>query len=199
MRIACEACDQLAALPPLEHGQEAECNRCGHQLARRVRDGQDRALAFAIAALILLACTLYYPMLGFSARGRGRTMSLLDSGTMLVSNDETLLGVLVLLLVVIVPMVLLTLLTVTLVALKRRRQWRMMPILGRLFFEIRHWNMVEVYVIGVLVSLTKIAGMATVELGIAFWSLLAFVACFSVAMNSIDRIDFWRAVRELGS
>jgi paraquat-inducible protein A len=54
--------------------------------------------------------------------------------------------------------------------------------------------MVEVFVIGVIVSLVKIGHMATVVLGLSFWSYVAFSVCFTAAMASLDRLEVWREI-----
>ena len=58
----------------------------------------------------------------------------------------------------------------------RFRQW-LAPVAKGLFL-IQGWSMVEVFIIGGIVSLVKIAAMATVEIGLSFgrtW-LLPFVS-----------------------
>ena len=59
------------------------------------------------------------------------------------------------------------------------------------------WSMVEVFVIGVIVSLVKIGHMATVILGISFWSYVAFAICFTATITSLDRVQLWERIEEL--
>ena len=59
------------------------------------------------------------------------------------------------------------------------------------------WSMVEVFVIGVIVSLVKIGAMATVVLGIAFWAYAAFALCFTAALTNLDRVQLWERIEEL--
>jgi paraquat-inducible protein A len=54
--------------------------------------------------------------------------------------------------------------------------------------------MVEVFVIGVLVSLVKIGAMATVVLGISFWAYVGFAVCFTASLSSLDRLQMWREI-----
>ena len=51
--------------------------------------------------------------------------------------------------------------------------------------------MVEVFVIGVIVSLVKLASLATVVLGISFWAYVGFSICLTAAMTSLDRAYVW--------
>jgi paraquat-inducible protein A len=57
--------------------------------------------------------------------------------------------------------------------------------------------MVEVFLIGVIVSLVKIAAMATVVLGISFWAYVAFTICFTLALSNLDRYQCWHLIEQL--
>jgi len=59
--------------------------------------------------------------------------------------------------------------------------------------------MVEVFSIGVIVSLVKLAAMAKVELGMSFWAYLAFTVLFLKACSSMDRLTVWTTVDVLRS
>jgi paraquat-inducible protein A len=49
----------------------------------------------------------------------------------------------------------------------------------------------------VIVSLVKIAAMATVVLGISFWAYAAFSILFTFAVASLDRYQCWQLIEEL--
>lgn len=194
--IACDACDQLLLVPPLGVEEEAVCQRCGHVLAGHSEKEHGRIIGLLFAALVFLGCALYFPMLGFSSSGRSRGMTLLDSGMALLDSNETVLGILVIGLIVGIPLLLVVVMLMVLLSLQLNVLTGLLPFWGRIFYEVRHWNMVEVYVLGVLVSLTKIASMAEIEFGMAFWALIAFSMCFLIALNSVDRIELWRLIRQ---
>ncbi len=59
--------------------------------------------------------------------------------------------------------------------------------------------MVEVFIIGVIVSLVKIAAMATVVLGISFWAYAGFSICFTLAIYNLDRYQCWERIEQLGA
>ncbi len=77
----------------------------------------------------------------------------------------------------------------------RRSAW-LVPS-GRFLFFLSPWSMVEVFVIGVIVSLVKIAAMATVILGISFWAYVAFAVCFTATFTNLDRLQLWERIEEL--
>jgi paraquat-inducible protein A len=68
---------------------------------------------------------------------------------------------------------------------------------ARSVFSLQNWAMVEVFIIGVIVSLVKIAAMATVVLGISFWAYVAFSICFTLALATLDRYQCWEMIEAL--
>ena len=51
--------------------------------------------------------------------------------------------------------------------------------------------MVEVFFLGVIVSLLKLVKLADVELGIGFWSVAGLMVCVAGAVGGIDRTELW--------
>jgi paraquat-inducible protein A len=81
-----------------------------------------------------------------------------------------------------------------LVAIRRGRSAPWLVPAGRLLFLLDPWSMVEVFVIGVLVSLVKISAMASVVLGLSFWAYVGFAICFIASLSSLDRLEMWREI-----
>jgi paraquat-inducible protein A len=197
-QIACEKCDLLMGLPLLNSHQLAHCPRCQHLLMRRHYDGGFlQSVAFAISALVLLLTALSFPFLGFSSNGQDKFMTLLQSGTTLLDAGENILGLLVIFFVIVAPLLLITTLLTLASAVLLRRGNRLAAVCGRVFYEIAHWNMIEVFVIGVVVSLVKISSMASVELVAGFWAFMGFSLCLWAAVNSVDRHQLWRAIAKV--
>jgi len=53
--------------------------------------------------------------------------------------------------------------------------------------------MVEVFLIGALVSVVKISSMASIQLGFAFWAFIGFTLCTIASVAMVDRVRMWRA------
>lgn len=56
---------------------------------------------------------------------------------------------------------------------------------------VKPWLMVDVFLIGVLVSLIKIAAMAEVTMGVSFWAFCAYTALVVRALSMIDVYWLW--------
>jgi paraquat-inducible protein A len=157
-------------------------------------DGFTRSLAFALAAGLLLVVANAFPFAALEAKGLEQVMTLPQTAVELARGGTAPLVVLVLGPIVVVPALILVTLVALLVPLRRRLSVPWLVPAGRLLFFLSPWSMVEVFVIGVLVSLVKIGAMASVVLGLSFWAYVGFVVCFSASLASIDRLATWREI-----
>ena len=191
---ACLECDLMIELEALDSGQRARCPRCGGFLTRNDSEAMNRGLAFALASAVLLVMANSFPFLELHASGLEKVMTIPQAGLQLYQEDRAVLAGMVLGPIAVVPAVMLTTMIALLVPLRRGARASWLVPTGKLLFALNPWSMVEVFIIGVLVSLVKIGAMATVVIGISFWAYIAFVLCFIVAVGSLDRFQIWREI-----
>jgi paraquat-inducible protein A len=150
-----------------------------------------RGMAYAVAALATLITAVVLPFVGFEVRGIGQAIGLADTASELVRHGAPLVGAIVFLGVVLLPAVYLVAFIVLHGRLVRQRRGRFDRTLARLIAAIDPWIMADVFVVGVLVSLTKIAGMARLDIGPAFWAYCAFVVLLLKTRLSLDGDWLW--------
>jgi paraquat-inducible protein A len=195
--IACPSCDLLADLSDLDEGQQAHCRRCKHFLTERKPDSLAYVLAYAVSALIFLAVANSFSFLSFKASGLENAMTLPQSALELYRYGMHGLAILVAAFIILIPAVILGLLLMLGIPLYLGRYASWLVTCGRLISALTSWSMVEVFLIGVIVSLVKIAAMATVVLGISFWAYVAFTICFTLALSNLDRYQCWHLIEQL--
>ncbi|MEM9969427.1 MAG: paraquat-inducible protein A, partial [Pseudomonadota bacterium] len=59
---------------------------------------------------------------------------------------------------------------------------------------LRPWSMAEIFMVGVSVALIKVAGLATVSLGPAFWAFAGLVIITVLKDQLICRYSIWEAL-----
>jgi paraquat-inducible protein A len=197
LRIACHECDLLITIGVLDEGATASCPRCGHTLVKNTPDGLTRALSFSLAAAISLLFSNLFPFLSLEASGLEQVMTLPQSAYELYLDGYWTIAVLVMGPIMGIPALMLATLMALVVPLRHDRPAGWLIPAARLLFFLNPWSMVEVFVIGVLVSLVKVGAMATVILGISFWAYIAFALCFIAALTSLDRVLLWRRIEFL--
>ena len=194
---ACQICDLLFELPKLSYHQAAHCPRCDHHITTERPRHIEQALALAFSGLLLLLCSTAYPFLGFATSGQVETMTLLDSATSLFAYDQPVLGLIVFVLIFAGTVLLLFWLIVLLLLVRYRLPVPWLPYIARWVHFLHSWNMVEVFLIGALVSVVKISSMASIQLGFAFWAFIGFTLCTISSVAMVDRLRMWRDIEQL--
>jgi paraquat-inducible protein A len=192
--LACMECDLLVTIGELRGDVRALCPRCGFVLSARLNDGLNRAMAYGLAAAFLLIMANSFPFLALEAKGFEKVMTLPGAAVDLYRDGYWTIAVLVLGVIVVVPAIMIGLLGSLVVPLVRGRAAPWLVPAGRLLFSLRTWSMAEVFIIGVIVSLVKIGEMATVFIGLSFWTYVAFSLCFTAAMASLDKLEVWTEI-----
>ena len=190
--VACRYCDLLQREVPLSPGSAACCGRCGALLYRRPRsDSIEHTLAFAVTAAVLLAIANAFPIMALEIQGQRQASTLIGAVHALWVQGARPVAVLVLLTTVIFPAVETAMLIYCLAPLRVGRATPGTPALLRLLQAIRPWGMVEVYVLGVLVSLVKLTHLATVHPGTALWATAALMLALAGAATTFDARAVW--------
>ena len=190
----CHECDLLLALPPLKTGEKANCPRCNNTLVRRQANAAERSLALAIATLIMLGLSLSFPFLGFSLQGFSNGIELSETVSSLVGFHQSLVALIILLTVIVLPLLYLTALSWLCVGIIRGQHLPKSPLVARTLKHVTPWMMADVFVIGTLVSMIKIMGMAEIELGLSFWTVCGYALLLLFTTQSVDRDWLWQAL-----
>lgn len=180
--IACEHCDAIYQRPVLAAGEAASCEICAAPLHRRARLDVDRWLALTVAALVVYVLANACPIIRISFRGLHNEATLWRSATALASGPITLIAVPAALSVIVVPLLQLLLLAWVLLHARHGRRAAGFALAMKVLAWLRPWSMLEVALIGILVSVIKLAGFLHVIPGVGLWSigvltvLLAWIA-----------------------
>ncbi|MBU1692027.1 MAG: paraquat-inducible protein A [Gammaproteobacteria bacterium] len=196
--VACLECDLLHRQTQLPSGGEARCTRCGALLYRHAPpDANERALALALTACILFVVANVYPIVGLEVQGTHTSSTLFGAVESLWDDEARTVAVLVFFTTIFVPAAELIGLTWVLVTLRQGARGRgAVPILH--FIEsVKPWGMVEVFLLGVLVSLVKLAHIATIEPGVALFSFGALMAFIAAAAAAFDPDAAWKQLETI--
>ena len=188
---ACRECDSLQHKVPLQRGGMARCWRCGAVLYRRSRHGIETTLALTLAAAVLFVLANIFPIVGLEMQGQRNTTSLWGAVVSLWEQDVPLLALLVFATTMLLPALDLAAMLWLLMPLALGHQ----PLAGtrvlRALLAVKPWGMVEVFMLGVLVALVKLAHLASVVPGVALWSFGGLILLFAAAAASFDADQAW--------
>ncbi|MEO8438592.1 MAG: paraquat-inducible protein A [Spartobacteria bacterium] len=190
-QLACPGCDTLFELASLEEGERAICPHCLATLQIHRRNSLHRTAAFAMAAAVLFLVANCFPFLTLRAGYRESQMHLWQSALGLEEEGSPYLAGAISIFIELAPALLIGgLLYLTLPLLWNRRGPGAITICRAVVWA-RRWNMVEVFLVGVLVSLLKLGKLATLTLGISFWAFIVLIFCLTAALASIHPRELW--------
>lgn len=189
--IACPECDLLQQEVRLPPRGVALCRRCKTELYHHTPHGLDRTLAFAICGLVLYLLANFFPLLGLELNGTDNSSTLY--GTVLALYHEELLplAALVFFTTIFVPGLEILSYIYMLLPLRFGRRPPGFKLVYRLVQAMHPWGMIEVLMLGVLVSVVKLSAVATVMPGIALWSAAGLMVMFSALAQSFNPRDVW--------
>jgi paraquat-inducible protein A len=196
--VACEDCDLLHHLGVVPEGGVARCRRCGGTLRRRPQNGLEHTLALALAAAILFIAANSFPFLSFEMRGRITETTLVSGVIDLYRQGRETIAVLVFFTIVLAPLCQIALLLWVLLPLRLGLVPWQLPHAFRFLRHIQPWSMMEVFIIGILVAIVKLMGMATIIPGLALWSFVLLMLVLAGAVSSFEpeavweRLESWR-------
>lgn len=189
--LACPNCDALFLEPVIQERERVICPRCTTKLFSRRPNFVHRAAALVFAAAFFFILANAFPFLTLRADYRESDMLLAGAVSGLQADGFSALATMVAIFTLAAPSVLIATLLYVLLPLLRDRRLPWALHLCRAIHEARRWNMVEVFLLGVLVSLLKLGSVATLTLGTSFWAFAALIVCLAAALTAIDQAELW--------
>lgn len=190
--MVCHDCGQEVRLPEMPDKAIARCCRCNAKLYRNIPDTVDRTLALSLTSLILFAVANVYPFLAMQIEGFVQESILMTGIVNLYHQGMPGLALLVLLTTLILPLLqILGLIYLYLPIKLGYLPWQS----ARVFRTLRHlqpWGMMEVYMLGILISMVKLAKMATIIPGIASGAFLVLICVLTAALSGLNPDDVWK-------
>lgn len=190
-RSACHFCDTLHETEPLPEGTAARCKCCGAVLYQNRPASLVRVTAFSITALILMVVVHSFPFLTMDAASIRTTLNLASAARALIDQGSPVLGVALALFTIIAPLALAGGLIYVCGPLMFGRIAPGATHVAKWLNKTEPWNMIEVFLLGVLVSLLKLGKVAEVHFGMGFWAFGVLMLCMAAAVAGIDRNELW--------
>lgn len=193
--IVCPHCDAVFKTVKPENGERATCARCHTVLIAPRRKAGLQIIAISIAVVILIFGAATFPFLSIEAGGLSNAVSIIDVAVAFQHGILIAVSLFTLALILVVPLTRALLVLYVLIPIVGDREPYAHAIRAFQISEtLRPWSMAEVFAVGCGVALTKIAGLATVHMGPAFYIFAAIVVLVVVKDNFMCRWTVWNAL-----
>jgi paraquat-inducible protein A len=193
--VACPQCDTLHRAQSLPDGARAHCQRCGIVLMTSQPAAMAQILSLALTAFVMMIAAISFPFLTLDAGGLHNATSVIDAVLAFNEGYAFPLAVAVAFFIVVIPLMRLTALIYALGPLVREKSPRSGARTAFALAErLRPWSMAEIFIVGVTVALIKVAGLAVVTIGPAFWAFAGVVVITVLKDQLICRYSIWEAL-----
>ena len=190
----CEECGLLQRNPPLPEGASSRCARCGSTLHRNRADSLDRTLALTLAGILLFIIANSFPFLSFQMQGQTTETTLVSGVKDLYQQGMWELSAVVLFTSILAPGIQLLLLLAVLVPLKLGRLPKGFSTLFRYVRTLTPWGMMDVFMLGILVSVVKLSDMAVIIPGTSLFAFAALIFVLAGAQATLDPDIVWSKI-----
>jgi paraquat-inducible protein A len=156
----------------------------------------EKIVAYNLAALILFFVTNYFPFLSFHVVGLVSHANFTTSIYYLFNEGEYLMGGVILMTTIIVPLsrIILYLLLCTPLYFGYFPRYATQKL--KLIEKFLPWGMLDVFLVGVLVSIVKLVKMGTVIPGTSLWAFMIMVFVLAAAQASFNPHQIWDIIGE---
>ena len=193
--VGCPICDAVYRMRPELTFQATHCVRCGH----RITYGKTASIAWLVSLsatnVVLLAMVLFLPFLELRAGQFGNQASVIDVVLGFSSGIMIPLALAVLAFILMLPLSRFLLLIYALGPMaigqsnlpfaERALRWS---------YTLKPWAMAEIFMVGVAVALVKLADLATLSIGPAFWIFTIIVILNAYQDSLMCSHTLWTAL-----
>ena len=176
---------------PVSEGSRVKCVCCGANLYQNRSASLVRVTAFSLTALLLMILVHSTPFLTMNVGSLKTTLTLPGAARALISQGTPLVGWGVALFTILTPLMLAGGLVYVCAPLLFGRIAPGAMFVARWISITEPWNMIEVFLLGVLVSLMKLGKLADLHFGLGFWAFGILMFCMAAAVAAIDKMELW--------
>jgi paraquat-inducible protein A len=189
--LVCHDCGALQALVPVNKSLELTCSHCGNPLHIGVAQWLDKATALAVTALILLISANIFTFLTLKLAGVEQGITILSGVAALAVREQWILASLVWITIFLLPLLEAFALLYLLIPYRLQRHLPGQIPVFRWLVIVQPWIMLDVFLLGVLVTTVKLGDKATVDIGPALPLFFALVCVLQMAYWAMDKNNLW--------
>ncbi|MFA6011895.1 MAG: paraquat-inducible protein A [Desulfobacteraceae bacterium] len=189
--IGCPDCDLLVKKSHLKKGYNLACPRCGALLLKSRHNSIDRTLALSLSGLLLFFPACFLPLLNFKVLGYSGKCTMVKAAVQMFASGYWWMGFLVLFCSILVPFIVLCILFFISFSAKMGRYPAIIVKTLKAYHHLAEWTMLDVYMLGILISLIKMKDYGEIYNGLGLYSFIGLLAMVILTMLSFDSHHVW--------
>ena len=190
--VICKECHTLHRKIRLKKDEKvAYCNVCENVLYHSHDNMLKNALALSVTTLISFVVASLFAIVEIEMNGIWHELTLPFVFVTLFKEEFFVVGMIVSFLIFIVPLLYILSYTIVMIFFNLKTGKEATGKLLIMIAKIKPWNMIEIFLISVLVALIKLVGYAQIEFGISFFALVVFIILDIYLSKEIQLLDLW--------
>lgn len=195
---ACPDCDLLMPKYEIPVQHTLHCPRCGKKIYKRVKNSLSKVLALSISGLLLYLPAILLPLMTLKSLGFADSANILESVINFYNNGYYFVSLMVLFSAIIFPCILLSLIFIISINLHRKKYPTSLKKLFRTYLHIEEWAMVEVYLLGIMITIIKMQDTADIYYHSGIFCFAILVLTTLTISTTIDKPLFWQLIQDSG-
>jgi len=189
MITACPACGLIIDADENDAGVKIVCPRCSSVIFHK--NSMSYAFALAVSALALMVPAFLFPFLRIQVGDSIMEATIVQCVQALDRDGYTLAGAAVFYTAFLCPVIYLSLICYASLDTMVRRCLPFACLAAHAVRLTADWHMVDVFLVGILVSVVKLVDMADVSFGIGFYLLSAVCVLMIISGIYYESRSFW--------
>lgn len=189
--LVCHDCGALQAVVPISKDLEMVCVNCDKALHIGHGPWLDKTTALAITAVILFVCANAFTFLTLKIGSSQQSITILSGVMDLAIREQWILASLVMVTIFLLPIFEAIALLYLLVPYRLNRPLPGQIQVMRWLIRVQSWIMLDVFLLGVLVTTVKLGDRAIVVVGPGLFAYFALVGVLSMAYWLMDKNNLW--------
>jgi paraquat-inducible protein A len=192
----CPYCDTIMKVPELGEGDRFTCDVCGSSITHLAHKPVIKPFVYSLVSIFLFVCVEIMPFMKISMGGNMIEMNIREAATSIINDEYRFLGIFIYCCMQLFPLVCLLIVGFIYGFFLCHKYPPFLRPLARLFFKLKEWSMIEVFLVATLVSMVKLISMVDMSLQGGFFCFCLFIFFYVVVISSVDQWFVWnRLVR----
>jgi paraquat-inducible protein A len=188
--LICRDCDTVYRAIPLHRGDVAVCRRCDAVLARHFAADVESGLALVSAAAIFFAIANLTPILSIEVAGVESKANIWFAVRSLQQGWISFAALGLAFTTFLIPAVQIVLLFWVLLFARLGVRPPGFGRVMRVLHRVRPWSMTEVFLLGALVAIVKLANWVPITAGVGIWAMAALTMVLAL-LGRCDPASWW--------
>jgi len=197
--VSCHECDEIVMIRDPHREGRFKCPNCGYLLFKHKEGMVEKMFALSLAALILFGVTNYFPFLSFHVAGNTSHANFFTSIVYLYKEKEWLISTAMLMTTLVVPFIRIMLFLTLFAPLYFGYLPRYASFSLKILNHSTPWGMLDVFLVGVFVSLVKLVKMGSIIPGTSLWAFMILVFVLAAMQVIFNPHQIWEMISQEAS